>query len=147
MMVPDDVNPLSLGSGCAATVVGSAVVGESGPLPVEDIGKPLFTDAAHRFTVFMPAYQAQDAALLDEVRRVIDLEKPAYTGYDLCLVQPDFRVGFQATVGIDTIVGGPPYPMRLGAAVLDRAASLSAPLGDADRVGQGTRLDGTATLR
>jgi phage tail-like protein len=147
MIVPDAVNPLSLGSGCAATVVGSAVVGESGPLPVEDIGEPLFTDAAHRFTVFMPAYQAADAALLDEVRRVLDTEKPAHTGYDLCLVHPDFRVGFQATVGIDTVVGGPPYPMRLGEAVLDRAASLSAPMGDADRVGQGVRLDGSATLR
>lgn len=147
MIVPDDVNPLGLGTGCGSTVVGSAIVGESGPLPAGEIGEPLFTDAAHRFTVFMPAYQAEDPARLAEVRRVIDAEKPAHTGYDLCLVRPDFRVGFQATVGIDTIVGGQPYPMRLGEAILDRAASLPPPLGDADRIGQGVRLDGTGTLR
>src|SRR5271157_6082453 len=68
MVVPDPANPLLLAEGCCATEVGSAVVGESGPLPIEDLGEPLFADAAHRFIVFLPAYRAAQLALLAEAR-------------------------------------------------------------------------------
>jgi phage tail-like protein len=145
MIVPDPVDPLTPGSGCCPTTVGSAVVGESGPLPVEELGEPLFTDAAHRFLVFLPSYRAQDAAMVAEVRRVIEAEKPAHTGYDLCLVRPDMRVGFQATVGLDTIVGGPPEPLRLGQSLLGQSATLPMPIGGAARIGQGARVGADAT--
>jgi hypothetical protein len=121
------------------------VVGESGPLPIEDLGEPLFTDAAHRFLVFLPSYRAEDAGLIAEVRRVIEAEKPAHTGYDLCLVRPDMRVGYQATIGLDTIVGGPPEPLRLGQSLLSLDASLPPPIGGAARIGQGARLGADAT--
>jgi hypothetical protein len=48
-----------------------------------------------------------------KLRRAIDAEKPAHTVYDLCLVEPRFRVGVQSTVGIDTVIGGFPRA-RLG---------------------------------
>jgi phage tail-like protein len=148
LIVPDPVNPLIPGRDCCATTVGSAVVGESGPLPVQDLGEPLFTDAAHRFVVFLPSYRAEGPNLVAEVRRVIEAEKPAHTGYDLCLVRPDMRVGFQATVGVDTIVGGSPEPMRLGDALLGSRATLQPPLGGAARIGQDARVGGTImTLR
>ncbi len=148
LVVPEPANALNTGADCCPTPVGSAVVGESGPLPIADLGEPLFTDAAHRFLVFLPSYRAEDAALVAEVRRVIEAEKPAHTGYDLCLVRPDMRVGFQATVGVDTIVGGPPEPMRLGDALLGLRATLPPPVGGAARVGQGARVGGyTMTLR
>jgi phage tail-like protein len=145
MIVPDSTDPLTPAAGCCATTVGSAVVGESGPLPVEDLGEPLFTDAAHRFLVFLPSYRAEDPALVAEVRRIIEAEKPAHTGYDLCLVRPDMRVGFQATVGLDTIVGGPPELMRLDQSVLGQTASLPPPVGGAARIGQGARVGANAT--
>ena len=93
----------------------------------------------------MPSYRAEDAGLVAEVRRVIEAEKPAHTGYDLCLVRPDLRVGFQATVGVDTIVGGPPEPLRLGEALLGLRATLPPPIGGAARVGQDARVGGDAT--
>ena len=106
---------------------------------------PLFLDAAHRFNVFLPAYRATDAALRAEVRRIIDAEKPAHTDYHLCVVEPDMRVGFQARVGIDTIVGGPP-PLRLGATRLGLETNLPGTPGEAGRIGQGASVGYTTVL-
>jgi phage tail-like protein len=146
MVVPDSANPLAGDTACCTTPIGAAVVGEVGPLPVSELGAPLFIDAAHRFTVFLPAYRATDAALRAEVRRVIDAEKPAHTDYHLCLVEPDMRVGFQAQVGIDTIVGGPPPPLRLGATRLGSETNLLGTPGEAGRIGQGAGVGYTTVL-
>ena len=146
MVVPDPANPLSATAACCATVVGSAVVGEGGPLLVTELGEPLFLDAAHRFTVFMPAYRAADPVLRAEVRRVLDAEKPAHTDYHLCLVTPDMRVGFQAQVGVDTIVGGAPPPLRLDATRLGIETSLPEALGEAARIGQSASVGYTTVL-
>ncbi|MBS0559277.1 MAG: hypothetical protein JSR21_04405 [Proteobacteria bacterium] len=140
MVVPDPSDPLPLPEGCCATEIGSAVVGESGPLLAQDFGEPLFSATAHRFSVYLPAYRAMQPAMLAEARRVIEAEKPAHTGYDLCLVDADMRVGFQARVGIDTIVGGPPDTLRLDSALLGLRGTLPPPLSDAARVSQGARV-------
>ena len=42
------------------------------------------------------------------LRRAIDAEKPAQTQYDLCLLQPTFRIGVQSTIAVDTIIGATP---------------------------------------
>ena len=77
---------------------------------------------------------------------MIEAEKPAHTGYDLCLIGPDLRVGFQARVGIDTIVGGPPEPLRLGDARLGFSGTLPPPVGNVARVGEGARVGYGTTL-
>jgi phage tail-like protein len=146
VVVPDAANPLAGGTACCTTPIGAAVVGEVGPLPVSDLGAPLFIETAHRFTVFLPAYRATDAALRAEVRRIIDAEKPAHTDYHLCLVEPDMRVGFQAQVGIDTIVGGPPPPLRLGATRLGVETNLPGTPGEAGHIGQGASVGYTTVL-
>jgi phage tail-like protein len=146
VVVPDPDDPLQGAAGCCATTIGSAVVGQSGPLDVSEFGEPLFLDTAHRFTVFVPAYRADEAALRAEVRRIIDAEKPAHTDYHLCLIEPDLRVGFQAQVGVDTIVGGPPPPLRLGSALLGIEANLPAASGAAVRVGQSASVGCTTVL-
>ncbi len=43
------------------------------------------------------------------LRRAIASEKPAHTAYDLCLVEPRFQIGWQSTIGYDTIIGQ--YPV------------------------------------
>jgi len=146
MVVPDPADPLAATADCCATPIGFAVVGEAGPLTVTELGEPLFLDTAHRFTVFMPAYRVQQAALRDEVRRILDAEKPAHTDYHLCLIEPDMRVGFQAQVGIDTIVGGDPSPLRLDATQLGIGTSLPNALGGASRVGQTASVGYTTVL-
>lgn len=146
MIVPDPDNPMSGAAGCCTTPVGSAPVGEAGPLDVSQIGEPLFSDTAYRFAVFLPEYRASDAKLRAEARRVLDAEKPAHTDYHLCLVKPDLRVGFQALVGVDTIVGGPPSPLRLDATRLGLETNLPAVSAGEVRIGQNTRAAHTTVL-
>ena len=73
---------------------------------------------ANRFSVFFPA----DPNRVDETRQrvwaVVDREKPAHTQAILCPVFPRFRVGVQATVGVDSVVGG------FSPLVLNRSATL-----------------------
>ena len=81
--------------------------------------------SAHRFSVLVPIPRSQDnteefrRARLDLVRRVVDLEKPAHTVFDVKFYWALFRVG-AARLGDDTLVyrgGRDPDllpPLRLG---------------------------------
>lgn len=66
---------------------------------------------AHRFQVFVPSAWVGTRADEDLLRRALDTEKPAHTQYQLCLVEPRFRVGIQSTVGVDTVLGA--YPVAV----------------------------------
>jgi len=74
---------------------------------------------AYKFSVFFQA----DPRTLDDTRarveRVVEREKPAQTEVSLCPVLPRFRVGVQATIGIDAVVGTISY------AVLNQLATLN----------------------
>ena len=96
-----------------ALVVGDFVVDQSGPQEADDFAEPLFNDEAHLFSVVLPAGNCIDDADRVRLRSIIDAEKPAHTDYHLCLIEAQMRVGFQARVGIDTIVAGPKEPMAL----------------------------------
>lgn len=79
--------------------------------------------AAHRFTVFLPqgtlGLKKRDE-LLDLARRVISLEKPAHTVFDVKFYWAFFRVG-EARLGEDTVVDlGSRSPELLSPFVLDR---------------------------
>ena len=92
--------------------------------------------AAHRFRVLLPAPTTDDAAQSEHQRRydlaarVLDLEKPAHTVYDVRFYWAYFRVGY-ARLGCDTLldVGGRSpqlmTPMILGRG--DLAASYLTP--------------------
>lgn len=133
--------------GSPALLVGQTVVGQSGPLAKSDFGMPLFSEDAHLFTVSLPAALLPTAAQRELLRRVIEAEKPAYTDYHLCFVEASMRVGFQARVGIDSIVAGPPEPMAMSGSIFGQESYLGADddgragrVGKQARVGQQTRL-------
>ena len=119
--------------------VGHAVVGESMPLAASEFGEGLFGDYAHLFTVMAPAGSCRDAAARAALREAIDAEKPAHTDYHLCFVEPRMRVGFQARLGIDTIVANGPPPLRLDGTRLDRDSYL-------DDAPPGMRVEASARL-
>jgi phage tail-like protein len=67
-------------------------------------GAALFEDVAHRFCVDVYCAGLRDAHVLDDVRAVLDREKPAHTVYSLRVIGARMRVGLQARIGIDAIV-------------------------------------------
>jgi hypothetical protein len=100
---------------CNSGPIGRAIVGESGPLAAYQIGLPLFSGEAYRFCVFVDGYRAQQPETLAEIRRIVDREKPAHTDYRVGLLDAELRVGLQARVGIDAILGGDPPGFHLAA--------------------------------
>ena len=123
-----------------------------------DTGDPLtdpFSTYAHQFTVFLPMrgqvstdVQA-DAQQMQTVQRIIDMSKPAHTMGYLQLTRPRFRVGIQAFIGKDTVVGSYPDEIvdgqsKLGYdSVLGQSPEEKGP--PAMRLGRSTRI-GADTL-
>jgi phage tail-like protein len=89
-----------------AVLGASAVVDHARLIGADDYGMPAFADVAHRFSVQLYSVGISQEDSVRSVRRVLDREKPAHTTYHLCVIEPRMRVGVQAVVGVDTIVGG-----------------------------------------
>jgi phage tail-like protein len=119
-----------------AIIGSSAILDRSRILNAEDYGLPLFDEVAHRFCVFL--YQGGQNAQAQTIARVIDREKPAHTSYSLCTIEPKMRVGFQARIGIDTVVGGPPEASALDDAATEDGLALSS--GNGIRIGVNSRI-------
>jgi hypothetical protein len=133
------------------SVVGTtATVGQSHLISAEEYGAPLFEDVAHSFCVQVYAVDLPDPGALDRVRAVIEREKPAHTRYHLCPIAARMRVGFQARLGIDAIVAGPPPDLRLDVPhELGQSTILSAVTGKGrpgTRLGEGARLGRSTRL-
>lgn len=79
----------------------------------DDFGEPLFKDVAHQFSVVVYRGQVNTPDKLAQVQALIDREKPAHTACHVCVIEPRLRVGFQARIGIDTVIAGPPMPTGL----------------------------------
>jgi phage tail-like protein len=106
-----------------------------------DPERDLFHEYAHKFRVFVPSAWVGTREDERMLRRALDTEKPAHTQYDLCLVEPRFRVGVQATLGIDTILGDYPVARLTCQGPDDKQSPPSrAPSG---RLGYDTVLGGT----
>lgn len=116
---------LAAASASGAVLDATATLDASHLTRGENFGAALFEDVAHRFCVDIHCADLRLPRTLDDVRAVLDREKPAHTVYSLRLIQPRMRVGVQARVGVDTVVGGglprATLGTRLGAAVLAEA--------------------------
>lgn len=128
----------------------TATLNQSHLIAAEDYGAPLFEDVAFRFCVQVYRVELRRPGTLDEVRAVIEREKPAHTDYHLCIIEPRMRVGFQARLGIDTIVGGKPpnlvldKPLKLGFETVVSEVPGRRRVGSA--IGQDSRVGSKLTL-
>lgn len=125
-----------------------------GAFQLVDTGDPLrdpFYQYAHQFTVFLPLCRQVSATEQQTLQRIVEMAKPAYTQGTLRLVQPRFRVGVQAFIGLDTVIGAYPNRVvegegRLGYdTVLGPSADESGPptmrIGVRSRIGSSTLVD------
>lgn len=91
-----------------AVLGSSAQLDQSHLIRGEEFGTPLFESLAHRFSVEIYRGQVVNSPkVLELVKEIIEQEKPAHSSYHLCIIEPSMRVGFQARLGIDTLVAGP----------------------------------------
>ncbi|MBV9927295.1 MAG: hypothetical protein JOZ96_19915 [Acidobacteria bacterium] len=90
---------------------------------------------AHKFSVFVPACFKRSETRRRSLENLLRSESPAHTQHQLVYVEPRFRIGFQAMIGFDTVVGQYPAGVKLGAAPLGAATVLTSPAGKAGAPG------------
>lgn len=125
-----------------------------GSFQLIDTGDPLrdpFHRYAHQFTVFVPVCGEVTDIQRRTIERIVEMAKPAHTQANIKITQPRFRVGIQAFIGVDTVIGR--YPDRvvadqakLGYDTLlgpsdDEAQPPTMRIGKRSRIGSNTILD------
>lgn len=138
----DVVARMQLDSG--SRIGSTALIGSTDPL------RDPFHVSAHRFRVYLRVTGRTDE---DELRRlaerVVELAKPAHTEGRVVLVRPRMRVGVQAFLGVDSVVGAYPTETREGQGRLGSdtvlGASADQPVSPSLRIGRTTRV-GTMTV-
>lgn len=125
-----------------AVVGTTATLERSHLIDNEAYGSPLYEQVAHQFSVQIYRGQVHNTKMLARIRDIIEREKPSHTTYQICLVEPQMSVGWQARIGIDAIVAGSPPPTRIGESTRERKMILAGDLAGqiGDRIGQTTRL-------
>lgn len=129
-------------------VVGStAILDGSHLITQEEMGAPLFIDTAHRFIVQIYRGASYSKQAVAKVAAILDREKPAHTHYHICPIQPQLRIGFQARIGIDSIVAGAQNPLALDQMDVSGegwrlGGELPGHIGESSQLGQTARLAG-----
>lgn len=123
-------------------VVGSTAVVERSHLQNGGaFGAPVFDDVAHRFTVQIYGASGLSEGALERVREVIEREKPAHVAYRICDIEPRMRVGYQAVLGVDTVVAAPAGDETASPeGVLGLGGARSGRVGARSKIGMSTRL-------
>jgi hypothetical protein len=93
-------------------------------LTSDESGAILSEDLAHTFCVEVHASELTHPGAIESLRALLDREKPAHTVYGLSIIEPGMNIGWQAHIGVDSILGDGVPPLRLGSPL--SATSLSA---------------------
>jgi phage tail-like protein len=111
---------LGFGTMLTAAEADGAVLGTTAELDhshllaEHELGSMLFAPAAHEYCVQVYAADLDGAAARAALERLVERERPAATEAHVCVIEPRARVGHQATVGVDAIVGRSSEPWILG---------------------------------
>ncbi len=113
---------------------------QTGATRLDVTGNPLtdpFAVAANRFSLFVPARAVATAQLRAQLDRIVAEHRPAGALPIIVPVHPRMRIGVQASIGFDTVVGCWPSGITLDVAELGRATVLpsSNPGGVQTRIG------------
>jgi phage tail-like protein len=134
---------LATGPAEGAVVGRTASLDRSRLITGEEFGAPLFDELTDQVRISVHRGQLPSEAKLSLVRAVIEREKPAHVICQLSVIEPQFRVGFQARIGVDTVVAGQTDPSGLGPGfILGVASVLSGE--PPKRMGRSARLGSVA---
>ena len=122
--------------GDAAILWGSRLLGRSeldrsartGETRLDSVRDPLrdpFHESAHKVSLFLPAAALASPAARGAALRLVAENKPAHVEARIVAVHPRMRIGIQASIGFDSVVGCWPRGVELGDAALGRATILS----------------------
>jgi phage tail-like protein len=140
--------------GDAAVLWGSRILGRSrldetartGATRLDAVRDPLrdpFHENAHRISVFLPARAVATPAGRGAAMRLLAENKPAHVEARIIAVHPRMRIGVQASLGFDAVIGCWPSGITLGEAALGRGTVLSSAMGRGvatPRLGHDARL-------
>uniref|UniRef100_UPI003F49958A hypothetical protein n=1 Tax=Cupriavidus necator TaxID=106590 RepID=UPI003F49958A len=131
------VGPVQAGRHGASSPDESARIGVTQLKTAQDPWRDPFHVYAHKLSVFVPAACLREPALARALAQLLKADVPAHVQASLVPVEPRFRIGVQAMLGLDAVIGYRAAPVALDAMKLGRATVL----GGADRDG------GTHALR
>ena len=136
------------GSAQSGGPTGNARVGATQLIGVPDPFHDPFLVFAHRFSLFVPARVRACNTERRAFERLLAREAPAHTAYDVRYVEPRFRVGVQAMIGLDSVVARTPRGVTLTSAPLGQGTVLSTPpgRGSGPHLAVGNARVGTTTL-
>jgi phage tail-like protein len=127
-----------------ATLDTSAALGQTLLVGEQGGAVPLFGTRVLDVTVQLYAWELPDPTIVGRLQALLERESPAHLRCQLCLIEPALRVGQQATLGVDTILAGPPPALTLAQG---QPLGVDTILPDARRgqpgavIGQDARLD------
>jgi hypothetical protein len=110
-----------------------------------------FYVSAYKYTVFVPARFGRLDQDKKSLETLLKTESPAHTQFFVNYVAPRFRVGIQATIGLDAVIARIPEKVTLAEAALGQDSVLGPgpnqkdgprfELGNGPRVGTTTVMD------
>lgn len=109
-------------------VAGHATIGQVRLLDTPDPWRDPLHHHAHRVTVFVPAARCAGQSSPAAIERAVELFAPAHVVATVEWVRPQFRVGVQATIGVDAALGR--YPAGAVVGDVDPVATVSSLPGD-----------------
>ena len=97
---------------------------------------------SNKFTVFVPACFGAEEQKKRTLLNLLEAEKPAHTQYHVEYVEPRMRIGFQAMIGLDSVVGRYPsgfiFGQKLGGASVLSGVPLQG--GPSYEIGRSSRV-------
>lgn len=143
------VNRSRLGGDSGPATAGSdggARLGATQLKKTQDPCRDPFHQYAHQLSVFVPAACVRDPAMGRALKRLLELERPAHVQARIVPVEPRFRVGVQAMLGLDAVIGWQPQPVELAGASLGRGTVLGGGIDSRPRLRVGAARVGESTV-
>jgi phage tail-like protein len=120
-------------------------------LTTQDPLRDPFHVYAHKFTVFVPASCRASDASRKALENLLRSAQPAATRAHIEYVEPRFRIGFQSTIGFDSVVARYPAGVTLNETPLGRSSVLTEPPhkqgGPSLEIGKQARIGATTKLQ